>query len=308
MCNFAADMEIKGINYTDGDVIVFEQFGDFFQSADSGGWTVQQQFSRMNMVVLLVCYRGMVQLRLNGHDYETTNGQALALLPSAVIERLMVSPDVHIRGFGFAVTAMESMFHTYRQTWEEALSLNDHPQMNLTAEQMQVAEHLYQIALLEQRMTDSRHYRPMIRSLVQSMLYMLADAISRTPASQTTNQPIPQTTKEQQFKRFVQLLWASGGKEREVAWFADQMCITPKYLSVIVRESCGKTPLQMIHGYTANMIAQRLRSTNLSIKEICTELEFANESFFGRFVKKHLGCTPCEYRNKMRRTSAMESV
>lgn len=81
------------------------------------------------------------------------------------------------------------------------------------------------------------------------------------------------------------------------------MCITPKYLATLVRESSGKTPLEMIHRYTANMIGQRLRSTNMTIKEICTELEFPNESFFGRFVKKYLGCTPREYRNKMRRTS-----
>ena len=56
------------------------------------------------------------------------------------------------------------------------------------------------------------------------------------------------------------------------------------------------------------MIAQHLHSTNLIVKEICTELEFPNESFFGCLVKKHLGCTPREYRDKMRRAVAMESV
>ena len=47
-----------------------------------------------------------------------------------------------------------------------------------------------------------------------------------------------------------------------------------RYLATVVRESSGKTPLEMIHRYTANMIAQHLRSTNLTVKEICTELEF----------------------------------
>ena len=286
------------MNYTDGDIIVFEHFGDYFQSSDnnSGQWVVQQRFSALNMVVLLVCYRGTIHLWLNGRDYQTSPGQGLALLPTAVIERLMVSPDVHIRGFGIAVTAMDSMFHTYRQTWEEALSLNDNPLVNLSAQQMEVAEHLYQIGSLESQMTDSRHYRPMMRSLVQSLLYMLADIISRT-SSESTATP---STKEQQFKRFVQLLWSSGGKEREVSYFANQMCITPKYLSVIVHDACGKTPMQMIHSYTSNKIAQMLCNTSLSIKEIARELDFSNESFFGRYVKKHLGCPPGEYREKMR--------
>ena len=291
-------MDEQLLKYTDGDLIVFDQVSDFFQSApETGRWAIQKQFSSLNMVVLLLCYQGTVQLRLNGWDYKTSAGEGLALLPSAVIDRLMVSSDIHMRGFGFAVTAMESIFHTYRQTWEEALSLNDNPHVQLSEEQMQMAEHLYQIALLERPMTDSRHYRPMIRSLAQSLLYMLADIISRRPVDAERTS----TAKEQQFKRFVQLLWASGGKEREVAYFADQMCITPKYLSVIVRDSCGKTPMQMIHSYTSNMIAQMLRNTDLSIKEIAHELNFNNESFFGRYVKRHLGCPPGQYRMKMKK-------
>lgn len=288
-------MEEQLLNYTDGDVFVFEQFGDYFQSqTDSQHWTVQQRFSAMNMVVLLVCYTGTVHVRLNGHDFEIVKGQGLALLPSAIIERVMMSPDVYLRGFGFAVTAMENMFHTYQQTWEEALSLNDHPLVALTPEQMQVAEHLYQIVRLAQDMSECRYYQPMIRSLAQSLLYMLADIIDHT----TEKTSLPSSTKQQQFKRFVQLLWTSGGKQRSVTYFANQMCISPKYLSVIVRETSGKTPLQIINSYTANMIAQRLRNTRMSIKEIAHELNFDDESFFGRFVKKHLGYPPGEFRKR----------
>lgn len=292
-------MEQNEVNYTGGDIFVFERIGDFFQSADCGDWTVQQKFSEMNMVVLIVCSHGIVQLRLHGRNYEASAGQAFALLPSAVIERLMVSPDVHILGFGFAVTAMESLFHTYKQTWEAALSLNEHPLLHLTEGQMHVVEHLYQIACHEQKMTDLRHYHPMMRSLMQSMLYMLADVISH-PSADSIAAP---SNKERQFKHFIQLLWTSGGKEREVTWYAEQMCITPKYLSVIVHESSGKTPMQMIHAYAANIIAQRLCNTNLSIKEIARELNFSNESFFCRYVKQHLGCSPKEYREQMKKNT-----
>ena len=294
-------MEQQEIKYTDGDVIVFEHFGDFFQSTDRGEqWKVQQRFIDMNMVVLLVCYQGTLQLRLNGKDFKATNGQGIVCLPSAVIEQLMVSPDVHVRGFGFSVTAMENTFHTYKQTWQKALSLNDQPLVQLTEGQMQVAEHLYQIVQLEQQMTSCHHYQPMIRSLLQSFLYLLSDIIDQVPESLNFNQP----RREQLFKRFVQLLWANGGKVRNVSVFADQMFITPKYLSVVVRESCGKTPMQMIHSYTANMIAQRLRSTDMSVKEIAHELNFTNDSFFGRYVKQHLGYPPKEYRERMKKEEA----
>lgn len=289
-------MEQQGLNYTDGNVIVFEQFGDIFQTTGQGRqWKIQQQFADMNMVVLAVCYQGSLHMRINGRDYEANEGDGVACLPSAVIERLMVSPDVHVRGFGISVAAMENMFHTYKSTWQDALVLNENPLVKLTEGQLKVADHLYNIVKLEQEMTECIHYKPMIRSLVQSFLYMLSDIISKHPSEGDLT--VPQ--REQQFKRFIQLLWASGGKERKVSVFASQMCITPKYLSVIVREASGKTPMQLIHNYTSNMIAQRLRATNMSIKEIAHEMNFNNESFFGRYVKKNLGYSPKEYRDKM---------
>lgn len=167
---------------------------------------------------------------------------------------------------------------------------------------MLVAENLYLIAQQAKRMTYCRYYRPMMRALVQAFLYMIADVVRQRGSNEENEEDKGMTQKERLFKQFVSLLWASGGKNRSVGYFAEQLCIIPRYLATVVRESSEKTPLEMIHRYTANMIAQHLRSTNLTVKEICTELEFPNESFFGRFVKKHLGCSPREYREKMRQT------
>lgn len=55
--------------------------------------------------------------------------------------------------------------------------------------------------------------------------------------------------------------------------------------------------------YTVNMIAQRLRTTHKTIKEISVEMDFSNESYFGKFFKKYMGCSPAQYRNKMRHDS-----
>ena len=291
------------LNYNNGDVIIFDNFGDIFQSSEtSGQYKVKASLTDLNAVLLLVCQKGTMKARIRDVDYEVGVGQGLVLLPMVIIQQLLVTPDVHFRGFGFSITAMENVFHNYRTTWQDALTLANHPMVTLSDGQMQVAENLYMIAQQAERMDNCRYYRPMMRAVVQAFLYMIADVVRQRGQN---DEDEGMTQKERLFKQFVSLLWTSGGKNRKVDYFAQQLCITPKYLATLVRESSGKTPLEMIHRYTANMIAQLLRSTNLTIKEICAELEFPNESFFGRFVKKHLGCTPCEYRNKMRQTSAM---
>ena len=291
----------KELNYNNDDVMIFDNFGDIFESSETDGqWKVKPSLTDLNAVLLLVCQQGTMKARIRDVDYEISIGQGLVLLPMAVIQQLLVTPDVHFRGFGFSITAMENVFHNYRTTWQEVLTLADHPVVTLSEGQMQVAENLYQIAQQAERMTDCRYYRPMMRAVVQAFLYMIADVVNHR---ENDYEHKGMSQKERIFKQFVSLLWASGGKNRKVDYFAQQLCITPKYLATLVRESSGKPPLEMIHRYTANMIAQRLRSTNMTIKEICTELEFPNESFFGRFVKKYLGCTPRKYRNKMRQTS-----
>ncbi len=86
----------------------------------------------------------------------------------------------------------------------------------------------------------------------------------------------------------------SGGCAKKSMVIADADVMAGRgELSWVSRADVGSLAKEMLRVCdTANMIAQRLRSTNLTVKEICTELEFPNESFFGRFVKKHLGCTP----------------
>ena len=85
---------------------------------------------------------------------------------------------------------------------------------------------------------------------------------------------------------------------RSVSAFANMLHVTPKYLSKCVKEESGRSPLYHIHETTVNTIRQQLRYSNKTVKEISTELDFPNLSFFGKFVKQHLGMAPTEYRQK----------
>lgn len=94
------------------------------------------------------------------------------------------------------------------------------------------------------------------------------------------------------------LVGDNDGKMRSVKKYAEDLCITPKYLSFISKSVCGKTALELIHESTVNTIVRYLKHSNLSIKEIADILEFPNLSFFGKFTKNHLGVSPTEYRRQ----------
>ena len=87
-----------------------------------------------------------------------------------------------------------------------------------------------------------------------------------------------------------------GGMHRSVSYFANQLCYSPKYVSSVVKQVSGRTALEWIDEYAMEQIKIQLKHSDKSIKEIADNLNFSNQTFFGKYVKAHLGMSPARYR------------
>lgn len=106
------------------------------------------------------------------------------------------------------------------------------------------------------------------------------------------------------YERFTQLVEEHCMKEREVRYYSEKLNITPKYLNQVCKANTGVTASQWIQRYTKERIIVLLRDKNLIIAEIADEMGFSSYSFFTRYVKKILGVTPSEYRQRLQEQSA----
>lgn len=106
------------------------------------------------------------------------------------------------------------------------------------------------------------------------------------------------TRQEIIFRNFENELKFNYTRQRNVSFYASKLCITPKYLSYIIKEQTGKTALEYIEGYTITECKALLLSTDMSIQEISNSLDFPSQSVFGKFFKRITGLSPKEYRNK----------
>lgn len=86
--------------------------------------------------------------------------------------------------------------------------------------------------------------------------------------------------------------------EREVAYYADKLCITPKFLSQVSRSVTGLPASQWIQFYSSFELVSLLNDTTKTLTEVSDLMLFENISHFSRYVKKILGKTPSEYRQK----------
>ncbi len=91
-------------------------------------------------------------------------------------------------------------------------------------------------------------------------------------------------------------------KPRSVTFYANQLCVTPKYLSTVCKQISGRTAFDWINEYVQTDIRHLLKFSQMPIKEIAEALQFPNVSFFGKYCRMRLGQSPTALRRQLRET------
>ena len=111
------------------------------------------------------------------------------------------------------------------------------------------------------------------------------------------------------YTSFLNVLNANFKREREVRFYADRLCVTAKHLSQVVKDITGRTALEIIEEYVITESKALMLSTNMSIQQICDNLNFPSQSVFGKYFKRITALSPSEYRKiNSRSTTLSESV
>ena len=104
--------------------------------------------------------------------------------------------------------------------------------------------------------------------------------------------------REDLLKEFVILVNAHSGRERQLAFYADKMCITEKYLCLVVKSTSGKTPREWIDRAAVTNAKVLLKHTDMQISQISDRMNFPRSSAFCKYFKRKTGLTPQEYRDQ----------
>lgn len=110
------------------------------------------------------------------------------------------------------------------------------------------------------------------------------------------NTPLLNSNKESIAMKFAMLVFENRETHREVAYYADQLCISPLYLTKVIQEVNGQSARDMIADYTIIGIKALLRNADITIKDVVRQSGFSSQSSFSRFFHKHTGMSPLEYR------------
>ena len=81
-----------------------------------------------------------------------------------------------------------------------------------------------------------------------------------------------------------------------VAWFADQLHLSPNYFGDLIKKETGRTAIYHIQRKTMDTAKELLAGTDKTISEIAYALGYQYPQYLSRAFKRLVGCTPNEYR------------
>jgi len=105
-----------------------------------------------------------------------------------------------------------------------------------------------------------------------------------------------QTREQRLFTDFIQLVSEFAPEHHTIDYYASRLCITPRYMSTIIKQVSGKSAKQWIDDALVTRIKIELKHTDKSVARICDEMNFPNPSFLTKFFKRMTGMTPREFR------------
>lgn len=140
--------------------------------------------------------------------------------------------------------------------------------------------------------TDHQFYQELMGSLLQTMVYDLFDFHAKTHDNILTTDRVGYITRQ-----FFMLLEAGRPKtQREVSHYAEQLNVTPKYLSDTIRRVTGRSVSTHINNAATAIALGYLKDDNMSVSQIADEMNFSSLSYFSRFCVKHIGMSPIKFR------------
>lgn len=272
---------------TDEHFSVGESNFDFFENYSG----------RLEVGALVLCCKGRASLVMDDLTYSFKRSQSFFLLPGSIFHLRQRSADFEVRFFAFSPDLFTEA--AYRIPIEFMRLIKNHPVQQLDNENYKKLILWLQILDYSYRDRENRFRNIIVKNRLQNALLEAYDRALRLPSAQF--RPAENTSRQQEiFTRFMALVGTHYGEEREVAYYAEQLCISTRYLSTIVRTVTGNTAKAIIDHMVILEIKNLLQTTDLSVQEIAYRLHFPDQSYLGRFFRKHTGESPSHFRQKIK--------
>lgn len=288
-----ANNEDVQIGYSDNEIVVVDSIQQFTQISSA----------HVGMNTIVICTSGKAQAQMNGIQMELHRNQIAIIPQNVTVTDVMVSPDFDVKGMFLTNRILRSFLNEKISVWNDMMYIHRQHIVTMDEDEILFYTHFYDMLTLAiEKGKENPYHTEIIQALLRSAILGLCGTMKwmlladNSPLGSAAWQRQELSSGKSHFQRFLDLLHSTEVKHRTVEAYANDLYISPKYLTTICKKNSGKTANEWITEHVLEDIRYYLKQTDLSIKQICNQLGFPNPSFFGKYVKDHFGMTPMEFR------------
>ena len=296
-----ADNEDIQIGYSDNDIVVLDSIQQF----------AEINTAHVSMNAIVICTDGKVQAQMNGIQMELHKNQIAVVPQNVTVTDVMVSPDFNLKGMFLTNRILRSFLNDKISIWNDMMYIHRQHIVTMDEDEILFYTHFYDmITLAIERGKENPFHTDIIQALLRSAVLSLCGAMKQfmspklgddrglNKGSSGPHPPNLGGSSIHHFQLFLDLMHANHVKRQTVESYANELCISPKYLTAVCKKNSGKTANEWITEHVLEDIRYYLKQTDLSLKQICDRLGFPNPSYFGKYVKEHFGLTPMQIRQQ----------
>lgn len=245
--------------------------------------------------MVLVCLQGEIECSINLKRYLIRANTMLVNFTGDIIQ---VHRAGGLEAYAILLSAeyLNDLQIDFRQRVSFYMDIRQNAVTSIPYEEMVPLRHYYPLMKYHMELRRTEH-EAILRGLVQAFSYTVISLMQVFRADKEKAARDESAPRSQQlFDKFMALLKLHHASERSTKFYAERLCLTPNYLSGVVKEYSGRTVSEWINEYVILEAKILLKNTDLSIQEIAYRLNFATQSAFGKYFKLQTGMGPKCYR------------
>lgn len=252
---------------------------------------------RFNGYMGIFCLEGNLEAEINLKRYEIKENSLIVSVPGNIsrVYKADGKESIHFIAVAASVDFMTSIRYDFARLFSESIAVFDNPCISLSDEECDICKNYFALAekLYRSKMPNTSDA---LKFLVSSVFCTLGTLWSER-IMQARQLPRTHSARSKIiFEEFLSLVREHHNEERNVAFYADRLCFTPKYLSKLIKEVSGQSAPQWIDSFVILEAKNMLKYSDIPIKEIAERLRFSSTAAFHTFFKTKTGLTPASYR------------
>lgn len=252
---------------------------------------------RINGLTLILCLKGNFSVDINIDQYDVAANTILVAGPNSIINFNKIEPDTleaytlfvslnFLKDVNLDINALSTT--NFSNQKKHITSLSDEETTHLK-------KYLDLIYLNTTNNSNHIYKKNIARCLMASLLYQMMQFGSSRNIEDDDDVAQPQSRRMNYVRDFMALVQKYHSKERSVGFYAGKLFISPKYLSLIIKDSTGRSAAEWIDEFVILEAKNLLRFSGKNIQQVAYELNFTNQSSFGKYFKHLTGMSPSEF-------------